>query len=135
VLVNKACPIVLRSTSAARELLVFEHPLTGIQLVKGTIEAGESPEHAALRELSEEAGISSASCVRTLGTWSSGHEDKTWSFWLCEPSAPLPESWVHHAPDDGGHLFRFFWHPLFGAVSEQWHPVYQRALHFVQNAA
>ena len=134
ILVNKACPVVLRETNAARELLVFEHPLAGIQLVKGTIEPGESPEHAALRELSEESGISLASSLRTLGTWSSGHKDQLWSFWVCEPKNQPPNTWVHRAADDGGHLFRFFWHPLFGEPSEQWHPVYQRALRFIQNA-
>jgi len=133
-LVNKACPVVLRETTATRELLVFEHPLAGVQLVKGTIEPGEPSEHAALRELAEESGISLASSVRTLGTWSSGHKDQVWSFWVCEPRVSPPDNWVHRAADDGGHLFRFFWHPLFGEVSGQWHPVYQRALRFIQNA-
>jgi 8-oxo-dGTP pyrophosphatase MutT (NUDIX family) len=133
-LVNKACPVVLRETIAARELLVFEHPLAGIQLVKGTIEPGEPAERAALRELSEEFGISLTSSVRELGTWASGHKGQVWSFWVCEPLTPPPDNWVHPAVDDGGHLFRFFWHPLFGEVSGQWHPVYQRALRFIQNA-
>ena len=133
--VNKACPVVLRETLGAKELLVFEHPLAGIQLVKGTIESGELPERAALRELSEESGISMASSVRTLGTWSSGHKDQVWSFWVCRPHTPPPDSWVHRAADDGGHLFRFFWHPLFSEVPERWRSVYQRALRFIQNAA
>ena len=131
---NKVCPVVLRETFEVAELLVFQHPLAGIQLVKGTIEPGELPEHAALRELSEESGISRASNVRTLGTWPSGHKEQVWSFWVCQPRTPPPNNWVHRAADDGGHLFRFFWHPLFGAPSEQWHPVYQRALRFIQNA-
>ena len=132
-LVNKACPVVLRETAAAKELLVFEHPLAGIQLVKGTIEPGELPERAALRELCEESGIALASSVRTLGAWSSGHRDQVWSFWVCQPHTPPPENWVHRTADDGGHLFRFFWHPLFGEVSELWHPLYQRAIRFIQN--
>jgi ADP-ribose pyrophosphatase YjhB (NUDIX family) len=66
-LVNKACTIVLRETLAAKELLVFEHPLAGVQLVKGTIEPGELPEHAALRELCEESGICPAFATLELG--------------------------------------------------------------------
>ena len=47
--VRNACP-VFRETVAALKLPVFEHPLAGIQLVKGTIEPAELPEGAALRD-------------------------------------------------------------------------------------
>jgi 8-oxo-dGTP pyrophosphatase MutT (NUDIX family) len=43
-----------------------------VQLVKGTIESGETPAEAALRELSEEAGIDDASIVSDLGCWNAG---------------------------------------------------------------
>jgi 8-oxo-dGTP pyrophosphatase MutT (NUDIX family) len=48
----KACPVVLRSLGDG-EILAFEHPLAGWQLVKGTVEAGELPRDAAIRELYE----------------------------------------------------------------------------------
>lgn len=35
---NKACPVVLRH-STELEILAFRHPLAGLQLVKGTVEA------------------------------------------------------------------------------------------------
>jgi hypothetical protein len=37
--------------------------------------------------------------------------------------------------DDGGHLFRFFWHPLFANVdAEQWRAVFRGALDFIRKA-
>jgi len=132
---NKACAVVLRDSAQGAELLVFAHPIAGIQLVKGTIEPGESCDEAALRELEEEAGVSAATVTRQLGVWQSGFECQVWSFSLCVPAAPLPDAWAHQAEDDGGHLFRFFWHPLAAAPTNQWHPLFQGALGFIQNAA
>ena len=131
---NKACAVILRKSIQGTELLVFAHPIAGIQLIKGSIEPGESGAQAALRELEEEAGVSDATVIRHLGVWHSGFEGQVWSFSLCAPTSPLPDAWVHHAADDGGHLFRFFWHPLAAAPTNQWHPLFQRALGFVQNA-
>ena|SRR5215813_1489450 len=88
---NKVCPVVLRRSGETLQILVFEHPLAGRQLVKGTIESGESVEIAALRELSEESGIESASVLRHLGTWSSGFEGQIWAFVECTPHGVLPE--------------------------------------------
>jgi 8-oxo-dGTP pyrophosphatase MutT (NUDIX family) len=54
---NKACPVVLRRGCNGIEFLVFESPLAGKQLIKGTIEAGESLGKACARELEEESGV------------------------------------------------------------------------------
>lgn len=54
--VDKACAVVLRDRGVL-EILAFEHPLAGLQLVKGSVEAGESTCATAVRELMEEAGI------------------------------------------------------------------------------
>lgn len=35
-MIDKVCPVVLRKQN--QELLLFQHPLAGIQLVKGTVE-------------------------------------------------------------------------------------------------
>jgi len=37
-IVQKVCPIVSLCSNATREILMFRHPLAGIQLVKGTVE-------------------------------------------------------------------------------------------------
>lgn len=56
----------------AGRLLVFKHvdePLevTGLQVPAGSIEPGESPEDAALREASEETGLTGFRVVRKIG--------------------------------------------------------------------
>jgi 8-oxo-dGTP pyrophosphatase MutT (NUDIX family) len=110
------------------EVLAFRHPLAGLQLVKGTIEQGETAREAALRELGEESGIHNASIVADLGFWESGYEGQVWSFHLCQVSEDLPDAWVHHAPDDGGRDFHFFWYRLSDKPTKEWADVFRAAL-------
>jgi 8-oxo-dGTP pyrophosphatase MutT (NUDIX family) len=124
---NKACPVILSSIADPR-ILLFRHPLAGVQLVKGTIEPGETPAEAALRELSEESGIVDASVVSDLGCWNAEHLEQVWSFQLCHAQAPLPEQWTHQTLDDHGHAFSFFWAPLDKLPIADCHPVFRRAL-------
>ncbi|POA96963.1 DNA mismatch repair protein MutT [Chromobacterium sinusclupearum] len=121
---SKACPLLLQSG----KLLWFRHPQAGCQLVKGTIESGETPSQAALRELREEAGIVHARVVKDLGEWEAGYQGQRWSFQLCEVDVRLPDSWTHFCADDGGQLFDFFWRPLLSAAPDDSHPLYHRAL-------
>jgi len=131
---NKVCPVVLRKSSQGLEILCFTHPAAGNQLVKGTLEPPESPEAGALRELAEESGIESAAVVRSLGYWASGYEGQVWAFFECQPQTEPPDAWVHMAPDDGGHAFEFFWHPVSRAPDETlWHPLFRGALAFLRN--
>ena len=51
-------------------LLIFSHPLepeAGLQVPAGTMNDGETPEHAVLREAAEETGLESLRIVRFLG--------------------------------------------------------------------
>lgn len=80
---DKACSAVL-CFAQRPGILLFRHPQAGVQLVKGTIERGETPGQAALRELAEESGIDSATVVADLGCWESGHNGQIWSFQLCQ---------------------------------------------------
>jgi 8-oxo-dGTP pyrophosphatase MutT (NUDIX family) len=133
-IVNKVCPVVLRGVGSALEVLAFEHPEAGYQLIKGSIESGESIEVAALRELAEESGIERAVVTRHLGIWHSGFEGQVWGFIECAPIHVLPESWVHRVADDGGHSFRFFWHPLSGPMpTHLWHALFRNALTFMRD--
>lgn len=127
---NKACPVVLSSSLPLR-LLLFRHPLAGTQLVKGTIENGETPREAALRELTEESGIEDAMVEIDLGCWNAEHQDQIWSFHLCRAGRRLPERWAHQTLDDHGHVFEFFWAPLEDLPYVDCHPVFQRALRFL----
>ncbi|NIE72899.1 NUDIX domain-containing protein [Pantoea sp. Ap-967] len=127
---DKACPVVLR-TREALEILAFEHPLAGLQLVKGSVEPGEPTDLAAVRELKEEAGLRSTP-TRNLGQWRSRVTGHLWAFHECHVAQDLPNTWVHFAEDDGGHEFRFFWHPLMSEPSDQWHQVFKDALAFIR---
>ncbi len=127
---NKACPVVLRQR-AGLEILAFEHPLAGLQLVKGSIEAGEASAVAAVRELAEEAGVQGVA-IGPLGLWHAGFGGQVWAFHECRVAHALPERWSHRCADDGGHEFSFFWHPLADKPSEHWHPLFQQALAFLR---
>ncbi len=129
--IPKVVPVVLRGDSAALEVLVFAHPQAGMQIVKGTVEPGESVNEAASRELFEESGITGAKCVRDLGTWEQCPPGQLWHFREMEVSQSLPESWAHFTTDGGGHTFRFSWHPLSGPAPCTCHPVFVAALEFL----
>lgn len=128
----KAVPIVWRTGPAGREWLVFSHPLAGTQLVKGSIEPGESASEAALRELAEESGITQARCVRDLGSWEQGPAGAVWHFREVAVDTPLPGRWQHHTDDGGGLVFRFWWWRPADGFDDRWHPVYKAAVAFLQ---
>jgi len=129
--VQKAVPIVIRRRKSL-EVLSFRHPFAGSQLVKGTIEVGEEPESAALRELAEESGIREATVERELGRMAFPEIGQDWHFYLCRVACSLAEEWTFFTQDDGGHLFQFFWHGLETAPDGSWHRDFQRALSFVR---
>jgi 8-oxo-dGTP pyrophosphatase MutT (NUDIX family) len=108
--------------------MVFRHPSAGIQLVKGTIEPGEHPADAALRELREESGVADVTLCQDLGFWDTGYAGQIWSLWLCIASRVLPESWRRRCEDDGGLDLQFFWHDLDAEPSANWHPLFRRVL-------
>ncbi|MCU0624261.1 MAG: NUDIX domain-containing protein [Gemmatimonadaceae bacterium] len=123
----KVVPIVRRRRATGFEVLAFRHPLAGHQLIKGTVERHESLEAAAERELLEEAGVAGRA-VGSLGDLWHESAGQSWHFVLIEVAAQLPETWVHHAHDDGGHDFAFFWHPLDAHDGTDWHALYAPAL-------
>ena len=128
---SKVCPVLFQDASM-RQILAFEHPRKGVQLVKGFIEPGESVRAAALRELEEESGIGDTGVLQDLGTFDSGHAGHVWSLQLCAFPPKLPESWTHHCAEDGGYDFRFFWHDLHEPPGESWRPHYRRALEAIR---
>jgi 8-oxo-dGTP pyrophosphatase MutT (NUDIX family) len=65
--VEKVTAFVTREGANGRELLIFRHPLNGLQLPAGTVEKGELPETAVLREAAEETGLEGLVLKRPLG--------------------------------------------------------------------
>lgn len=65
--VEKVTAFIIRSTPNGPLLLLFEHPNAGIQIPAGTVEAGETPEQAVLREIKEETGLTAPVLRRYLG--------------------------------------------------------------------
>ena len=128
---RKACPAVIRDNSGRREILAFRHPLAGNQLVKGTIEAGENPEEAAVRELWEESGVA-GEAIAYPGMPGLPGAGQDWHFVLCRTGQP-GESWMHRTEDGGGLDFQFLWHPLSEA-DDDWHDLFRRALLFPRRA-
>jgi 8-oxo-dGTP pyrophosphatase MutT (NUDIX family) len=72
---GKVTAFVTRESERGRELLVFRHPSAGVQLPAGTVEPGETPEEAVLRELSEETGLTDVEIVRPLGLMTMDDEE------------------------------------------------------------
>ncbi|MDM0085805.1 MULTISPECIES: NUDIX domain-containing protein [unclassified Variovorax] len=118
--IPKACACLV---DARGRLLVFRHPEDGnMQLPKGTIEPGESPEAAVRRELLEESGIAHTGALESLGTLArrceAGVEGNThrhaqlWHLFLMRAEQPLPETFEHTAsgsPEEDGLVFAFRW--------------------------
>lgn len=127
--VGRACPVVVRQRNDCKwELLAFEHPLAGFQVIKGRIDPGETPESAALRELLEESGLVASQEARLLFTTNELPNTGIWHFFLCDVRGVLPETWEFLTLDDGGQCFRFFWHPIDMPLSSEWHPLFHDVL-------
>ncbi len=120
--IGKACACVVQ----AERLLVFRHPLAGVQLPKGTIDPAETPAQAVLRELAEESGlvldvapiaVGAFEIERLANGFIPGEtpERQRWHVFVILPEAPLPERWAHVArgsPEEDGLVFDYFWHPI-----------------------
>ena len=126
--VEKICPVIIRKLNGVRQILVFRHPSAGIQIVKGTLETGEEPTDAALRELAEESGIKSITLAESKGRWLVEESQQLWHFFRCSTEEKLKDEWDFFTLDDGGMIYSFFWFDLDKIPDNEWHPVFQKAL-------
>ncbi|HIQ35732.1 MULTISPECIES: NUDIX domain-containing protein [Acinetobacter] len=129
---KKIVPIVLRRQKQQLDILVFKHPLAGIQLVKGTIERDEHHQNAAIRELFEESGLIAEPNPKFIGNFQIKFNQQNWYFYLCKVSADLAETWTHHCQDGGGLDFEFFWFSLNQKPNADWHETFLEALGFIR---
>lgn len=66
---DKVTALILRPAKGQKiEVLIFRHPNAGLQLPAGTVEPGEAPETAVLREVEEETGLTEVRLVKKLGS-------------------------------------------------------------------
>jgi 8-oxo-dGTP pyrophosphatase MutT (NUDIX family) len=117
--------VVRPSASGGLELLVFQHPTAGLQVPAGTIDEGESPESAVVRELAEESGLSNVRIVGMLDryVWTHPrtqhrHHRHVFQF---DGSNELPDRWDHVAvgsAEEQGLTFSFRWIPVAAAISQ-----------------
>ena len=118
----KVLAYVTRPRNGDVELLVFDHrdaPEAGIQVPAGTIEPGESPDVAAVRELREETGLANARPLGRIDVYEWEHPDTyCWHrrhVYQFEASPDTPDSWEHvvsAGDDDRGMTFVCRWLPL-----------------------
>ncbi|MCH7393019.1 NUDIX domain-containing protein [Acinetobacter dispersus] len=130
---KKVVPVILRHQVYGFEILAFQHPLAGIQLVKGIIEQEEKYDEAAIRELFEEAGLNAEPSPKFIGNFKLKSNQQDWYFYLCELRIDLAETWIHHCRDDGGLDFKFFWYSLDEKPNGSWHESFQEALAFLRD--
>ena len=142
--VIKACACLVDSRG---RLLVFDHPEDGgMQLPKGTVEPGETPDDAVRRELLEESGIVHDGALQSLGTMDreceAGVEGNVhrhaqlWHVYLLRTGGALPETFEHVAsgsPEEDGLVFRFRWLAPDAALDGFAEP-YRRAIAMVRAA-
>ena len=140
----KAAACLVRAGAQGPELLVFRHPLAGIQIPKGSVESGERAADAALRELIEESGVLTARVLRQIGQ----HEleadvadaqpltREVWHTFLLLAYEGLPDRWSHRASGsevEASLVFEFFWLSVADARSAA-SPRYHACIDFVANA-
>lgn len=121
--VDKVVAYVIRG----EELLVFLHvedecPVleSGLQVPAGTVEPGEEPCDAVLRETQEETGLDGLKIVRYLGNdeprWPGSEPQGRHFFQLSVDDAP--QEWQHVERDGGNgpaRSFQLFWIPIGSA--------------------
>lgn len=66
-MLEKVTAFVIRKLASGAELLILQHPFAGYQLPAGTVNPGESPQNAVIREVAEETGLKNMPVSQALG--------------------------------------------------------------------
>lgn len=119
-IVDKAYAYATRERRTAEEdleLLVFEQPSsgTGVQVPKGTVDDGEDPAEAVVRELAEESGVDEPEVLAHLATdrWFHDRREAIYRRHFFHVSVDEErDEWEHVVTGDGiddGMTFSCFW--------------------------
>jgi 8-oxo-dGTP pyrophosphatase MutT (NUDIX family) len=132
VITKKVCPLVVRQATSRLEVLAFEYPLAGKQLIKGSIEENENELDAAKRELCEESGLHLDNDFIFLIRSTEIVCNQEWVFFRGKTGG-LPDRWDHFCHDDRGHWFRLFWQPLDQPLSDDWHISFRNVFKLIRS--
>jgi len=66
-MLEKVTGFVIRKLATGAELLLLQHPFAGFQIPAGTVNPGETPRNAILREVAEESGLKNVLIGTDLG--------------------------------------------------------------------
>ncbi|RWZ60659.1 NUDIX domain-containing protein [Halobacillus fulvus] len=113
--IQKAYGYIVRYQNGKPQVLVFEHPVkeAGIQIPKGTVEVGETPRKAVIREMMEETGLVNLEVEELLADdlWRNDGGLLHHRFFYRIKSTEQQDQWFH-APSGGGKedglIFRLF---------------------------
>lgn len=129
----KVVPVVKRIKDNKMQILAFEHPLAGLQIVKGTLQTGETTSEGCVRELREESGLHGRPS-KALGFIEHLEDRVEWHFWIVDVEQEIAETFSHLTNDDGGLLFRFFWLSITDDLDDRWHVRFKQAIAFLRLA-
>ncbi len=88
-MLSKVTAFILRPGLTGPQILTFQHPTGGLQLPAGTVEPGEPPEAAVVREAQEETGLTRLRRVAKLGV--EAVQAEPGQGWLLRSLRPLEE--------------------------------------------
>ena len=80
--IDKVTCFITREGAQGTDLLLFEHPHAGIQIPAGTVEPGETPEEAAVREAVEETGLVNLAITQHVGVKEEKLQEDQWLEYL-----------------------------------------------------
>ncbi|MFD1018593.1 NUDIX hydrolase [Thalassobacillus hwangdonensis] len=116
-IIEKAYGYIIRIHNQKKQVLVFEHlnPYAGFQIPKGTVEEGETPLQAVLREMEEETGLQGLKVENKIAqdVWKNDDgEMHHRHFYKLTSSEDVEDEWMIKPTGGGGEegvVFKFFW--------------------------
>ena len=117
---QKSFSYVVRASQAGSELLVFVSlEELGLEVPKGSVQPGETPAQAAVREIWEESGLIGLILIRELGVtlW----QDEEQHFYLFKTDQALPDQFEHVVTGqdgDRGMRYQYRWIKVTPALSQ-----------------